>query len=762
MGPANGRSGLCAGAFPLIFVNSVEMSISDKESRGESEPNYGYGNGYNSGYGYGGYGDGDSGAHRSFQDYLLILRERIWYIIVVFLVVLSSAIVYTTSATPIYQSTATVHILRDDPTVMQVQAVVDTEIRGAEDLNTQVKLLESANLIEKVAERLTGDDLRQFLAPYQSGDEGDPVSPHEIIAKNRKIVPQRLSLVIAIQYEHPDRVIAAKIANYFVEEFINFNNRVRIEESLKAVDDLDDRARQQERKVQDLANELQRYREQNNLVSLDERRDIVTDRLKALGMRLTNVSTELKELEIRWNQLQRKGDDILAIADLPFVAVDLHIADLKQQVSAENIAIAELQQRYREKHPRMIEAQKKLNQTQQELSIAIQGVVNQLESQYDAAKQNLAQAKEDLAAQETESLALSRASVEYGARSRELSLNEVVLESIQSRMRETSLGATMDNQNARIIDRAQPSREGDYVSPNVILNIGLGFVGGIGLGLGFAFFVAFIDDRVKSSFDIESVIGVPLIGIIPQIKKMDPVDKAQVVSNNADRQVSEAFLTLHSALRMKEDSKNAKCILTTSTIPGEGKSFTTTNLALTFSAHGEKVVIVDCDLRKPNIHKTLRLENVKGVIDIVGGTSTLDDVVLKNIFPNLDVITTGGRAKNPTHVLNSRGFEEMILELRKRYDRVFIDTPPLAAVSDAMIVLPLVDGSIFTIFFNKVRRKAAQFAAKKLVESNVPVLGAVLNGLNLAVSGYYYAQYYDKSYKDYYVVMSKKDDTPER
>lgn len=741
------------------------MSLSDKESGVDSQSNGSYGSNYGNSYGYGGYGgygEADGTAHRSFQDYLLILRERIWYIIVVFLVVLSSAIVYTSSATPIYESTATVHILRNEATVMQVQAVVDTEIRGAEDLNTQVKLLESGNLIEKVAERLTGDDLRQFLAPYSTGEDSDPVTPHGIIGRNRKIVPQRLSLVIAIQYQHPDRVIAAKVANYFVEEFINFNNRVRIEESLKAVDDLDVRARQQEQKVEELAIALQSYKEKNNLVSLDERRDIVTDRLKALGMRLTQVSTELKEIEVRWNQLSRRKDDLLSIADLPFIASDPHIASLKQQVSAENISIAELQQRYRAKHPRMIEAKEKLLQTQSELSSAIRGVVNQIESQYEAAKQNFEQAKIDLAEQGTESLALSRASVEYDAKERELKLNEAILENIQSRMRETSLGATMDNQNARIIDRAQPAKEGDFVSPNIILNIGLGFVGGIGLGLGFAFFVAFIDDRVKSSFDIESVIGVPLVGIIPQIKKMDPIEKAQVVSNNADRQVSEAFLTLHSALRLKEESKNAKCILTTSTIPGEGKSFTTTNLALTFSAHGEKVVIVDCDLRKPNIHKTMQLENVKGVIDIVGGTATLDDVVIKNVFPNLDVITTGGRAKNPTHVLNSKGFEDMLKELRNRYDRVFIDTPPLAAVSDAMIVLPLVDGSLFTIFFNKVRRKAAQFAAKKLLESNVPILGAVLNGLNLAVSGYYYAQYYDKSYKDYYVVMSQKDDTPER
>jgi polysaccharide biosynthesis transport protein len=151
------------------------------------------------------------------------------------------------------------------------------------------------------------------------------------------------------------------------------------------------------------------------------------------------------------------------------------------------------------------------------------------------------------------------------------------------------------------------------------------------------------------------------------------------------------------------------------------------------------------------------LENLKGVIDVCAGKDSIAGVTIRNVQPNLDVIPAGGRAKNPTQILNSKAFEIMVSDLRKSYDRVFIDTPPLAAVSDALIILPLVDGSIFTIFFNKVRRKAAQFAAKKLLEANVPNFGAVLNGLNLAVSGYYYAQYYDKSYKDYYVVMSKSE-----
>jgi len=347
--------------------------------------------------------------------------------------------------------------------------------------------------------------------------------------------------------------------------------------------------------------------------------------------------------------------------------------------------------------------------------------------------------------------------VEYSQIEREYLTQNQILQGIVARKTETTMTSTFATQNARLVDQAVPPPENKPVSPNVPLNLGLGVVGGLGLGLALAFFVAFIDDRVKSSYDIEGVVGLPLIGIIPELKRLDPTEKAKVVSSNSDRQVAEAFRTLHSSLRLKDESKNAKVFLTTSTVPGEGKSFLTTNLAMTFAAHGEKVVIIDCDLRKPNIHKSLGLENLKGTIDVVSSRLSLDDVVVKNLLPNLDVVVAGGRAKNPTQILNSKGFEQLVADLRRRYDRVFIDTPPLAAVSDALIILPLVDGSLFTIYFNKVRRKAAQFSAKSLLEANVPNFGAILNGLNLAVSGYYYAQYYDKSYKDYYVSMSKNE-----
>jgi capsular exopolysaccharide synthesis family protein len=172
-------------------------------------------------------------------------------------------------------------------------------------------------------------------------------------------------------------------------------------------------------------------------------------------------------------------------------------------------------------------------------------------------------------------------------------------------------------------------------------------------------------------------------------------------------------------------------------------------------------------LRKPAVHKEFRIDNSKGLIDHCLGSISLDDAISRSVTDNLDVLPAGGRSKSPTQLLNSKQFEDMLVELRKRYKRVIFDTPPLGAVSDATVILPSMDGSLFVILFSRAKRKAAQHVARRLMDSNVPCFGAVLNGLDLAVSGYYYSQYYDKAYKDYYIVSddearSKEDeaDTP--
>ena len=404
-------------------------------------------------------------------------------------------------------------------------------------------------------------------------------------------------------------------------------------------------------------------------------------------------------------------------------------------------------QRFRPKYPTMAAAILSLNQSQAELAQALDNAAESVKEDYETALRNRDEAKAELARQEEEALKLDRFSVEYSTLENELNVNRELFSSILTRMRETSMSASIESQNARIIDQAGRPRIPS--SPNVGMNLGCGAAGGLCLGLTLAFVVAYIDDRVKSAYQIESVIGLPLVGIVPKIQSMDAPGRAKIVLTNAEPLAAEAFLTIHSNLRIKDQSRMAKAMLVTSTGPGEGKSFVTSNLALTFAKHGERTVLVDCDLRKPNVHNAFGIPNTRGVIDYCASGAALDSLIVRNLAPNLDVIPAGGQAVNPTNILNDERFGRLVAELRKRYDRVFFDTPPLAPVSDAMIVLPHVDGVFFTIRFNHVHISGAKFCARKILDSNVPCFGAILNSLDLSLSAYYYTEYYNKSYREY-------------
>lgn len=727
-----------------------QLNETSKPGRYGQAPGYGYpAYGYPS-YGYPSYGyrgTPDTSTQQSLRDYLLILRERIWYIAVTFLVVVSATLLYTFSLTPVYQSTATVQVFRREATVMRVEQVVESGINSAEDLNTQVNILQSGLIIQKVFDRLTPEDRSRFLAPYLK--PGEPAaSALSLLKANRTITPQRLSLIVAIEFRHPDREMAAKIANLMADEYIAYNAHVQVDESMKAVVELEQRANEQRKRVDEIANQLQAYREKNNLVSLDQRKDIVTEKLKELNNYVTQSSSLLQDAETRWKLVETARQGGRNLLDLSFVASVPSVSQLQQQVANLTIDVAQLSQRYRARHPKMIEAVNTLEEARRQLQLAIATSVAQVESQYQTALQNYELARAALASQEADSLSLDRFGVEYSNLARDYEVNEKLLEQILERMRETSVSGTIESPNARMVDQAVPG--GRPISPNYTLNLSLGMVGGLGLGLACAFFVAYVDDRIKNIYDVEGVLGLSLLSVIPHVRNLKKLEDVKgAVGSDPVGAIREAFATLYSALRLRDESKTARCILITSTISNEGKSFITSNLASTCASHGERVVVIDCDLRRPAINRAFHLENLMGLIDICSGQAQLDDVIVRSVQPNLDIIPTGGRAKNPTQILNSREFATTLSELKKRYDRVFIDTPPIGIVSDALIVLPLVDGSIYAVYFNKTKRKVAQYCVHRLLESNVPNFGAVLDGLVGGFSGYYTSSQLYRGKKDY-------------
>lgn len=720
-----------------------------KYSRYSNYGNYGYGYGY----GYGSNSE-ESGPQRTLKDYLFILRERVWYLLIVFFIIFLGSILYTFNKTKLYTASATLELLRDDPSVMASSGNLEfNEIRTAEDLNTHISKLESVSIIQGVEKRLQEDEITKLMAPYKGAFSfSGPLSPLEILAKNRKIIPRRMSLMVSISFTHPNPDIAARIANLFGDEYINSMLTQNIDASMKAVEDLRIRAEQKKDRVEELELKLAEYRELKKAVSLDKQENIAAEELASLNQIKTSAKMALDQSQTRWNLIQSYMQKNKNLWELPFISSQERVASLIRQISEIRIALSAQSKRYREKHPEMKLLLQQLEESKIELSVAVKNAVDNIEASFSEANQNFEQASKRLVEKERDMIELSKTRVEFNSLNRDLEVEQMTYQKLIALMAEQKIQVNIKNANARIIDKAYPPAADRPSSPNVLLNLAGGFFGGIFFGLGLVFFVTLIDDKVKSVFDIEASIGLPMLGIIPKVKKLDSVAKSHIVATHSDRHITENFRSMLSYLKINDHSKNASIFLITSTVPGEGKSFVSSNLALSFAANGERVLLLDGDLRLPNIAKSLQLENQSGVLDYINSEGeSIDDFILSEVYPNLDVLASGGKSKNPTAVLSDPKFESMLLQLRDSYDKIIIDSPPLAAVSDALNIVPMVDSVLYVVRFDTVKKSMAGSYVRKLWESKTPVVGAIMNNVALGLSSYYYSHYSNKKYSDYYI-----------
>ncbi len=710
----------------------------------------GYYGGYYYGEGYAGYGEAAPSPSRSLNDYLLILRERIWWLVVSVFVVFLGFALYTLNAPKIYRAVATVEILRQKDRVFQIEDVVRQEVTSAEDFNTQIKILESLTIVQAVDERIKGPLRARFLAPYERVLDAalrGTRSVSEILYRNRTIAPVRMSLVVNILYSHPDPEIAAVVANYFAEEYIDFNRNKQIEGSLRAVDELRTQADQQLAKIKEMEIRLADFKERHGTLSVDQSQDIDNAQLISLNAR---VEADKKAYDDTLNlvrQIEAARDRGEPLWELSFIASSPMVSDLLGKYTLQKIQLATLSKKFRDLHPSMMAAVKQLQETEAELERAVESAAAMIQNSHEIAKANLRASEQRLAQKQREMIELDRLRPEFHAMQRDLAISKELYNHYFSRLQQAAVTVAAEGQTARIIDRAvRPA--GPY-KPDITMNLIIGLVLGLGVGFGLVMLLALLDDKVKSAFDIESTLGVPLIGIVPHVFSIDPQEKARLVADHHDKNAVEAFRVIHSSLKLNEESRNAKVILLTSTIPSEGKTFVCTNCSITFAAHGERTLLLDADLRMPSIAKLLDVPGSPGLLQYVTENADLDSVIHKDFVPNLDILPSGGSSKTPTQILSSEKFTNLIHELRLRYDRIFIDTPPVATVSDALNIVPLVDGVLLIIRYNMVKRKTAGVSLRRLSESNVPILGAVLNNLNIHVVGYY-PHYYDKSYRHYH------------
>ena len=306
-----------------------------------------------------------------------------------------------------------------------------------------------------------------------------------------------------------------------------------------------------------------------------------------------------------------------------------------------------------------------------------------------------------------------------------------------------------------LIDRAVPNY-GPY-TPNKTRIARTCVMVGLLVFFGVAFGLSMVDDRVKSAWDIESFIGVNLLGIIPDLSNIKEEDKPMLTLTAKATPGVEAFLSVYSAVKIQSKLDYPKILLVTSTIPGEGKTLISCNLAGSFARHGRSTLLIDCDMRRPMLHRLFKMENDAGILTWAGEGASLEGDLLANphlgiirVADNLFLLRSGGRSKTPTEFLETPVFGKFIEQLKRRFDLIVIDSPPVGAVSDCLLIAEHTDEIIYVCRFNRAYRKHIRQFVTMLRDGKNELLGIVLNGLSPRRIEYYTNYRYYRSYKKYY------------
>ena len=715
--------------------------------------NYGAGNG---GYGYGNYGAssrGGAGESNPIQGYLLMLRERYWWILLSTLVFLTLSLLNTYNTVPEYRATGRLRVFRLAPTINGGSSAADDNFKivSNDDFFTAVEAMRSANIIEGVSRRLTTDERKLVLEPYQAGNIfSGPLTEQEVFAKQRGINPQRQTLVINVDFTHPNRDLARQVARLFCDSIKKYSE----DDRLMVTNPLVEKARIE---IETLEDKVRRLYEQKNdliknqkLLSIAKDTNTLTTERSVLVKDREETRKQIDENEILVSVIASYEKEGRPLGDIPQIRADSDVAATQTAISASKIRVSQMIETYTDQHPKLVAEREALKQLDNQLKEAVGQAIKSRRSSLENAKARLEAILRNLLAKEEEFSKLQAANVELERVDKDIKASEEFLGRMKLSYEEAKLRSSTSGTSTSISILDQPSVSDKPINKNYYFNALVGIGSGLLFGVVLIIVIGTLDDRIKSAKDVEGSLGLSLIGTVPRVTNTSGPDRALLARQDNDRIATEAIRSIYSALKVNPAVSKARVFLVTSTRPSEGKTFVVTNLALIFAQHSERVLVIDADLRLPNVGPSLGFTGDGGLSKWFNAEMTLDEAIVRDVAPGMDVLPVGLSCKNPTQVINNPKFLAMIDELRGRYDRIFIDSPPIGAVSDALHLLPKVDGVIYVVRYNTVNLRNATSCLARLREAQAPMLGVVLNAMSLRMASAY-TDTYDSSYRKYYV-----------
>ena len=699
--------------------------------------------------------DDDVIERRSLRDYYIILRERLWVALPLALVVAISMAYYQSRAIPLFRSSATMQIDKPEK-IVTTQSVVETGVDSDVELNTYLQVISSGKIRARVMESLTPQERQILQRPFLKDLPPGSAPPAGVDLGSLSVQSRRGTFLIDVSVSHRDPEAAALLANRYVQQFIQSlldkvggSNDYAVEYLQKRANQLLEAANTADQRLQD-------YMRAQNLVSLDNSTNIVQARLTTVNSALQGVRLERLAVEEQYTLVEKYRQDGRNLLEITSIAGYGSVPDLSKQLESLQRDQALLAERYLERHPKMINVSNAISVAKDQLDTAITLAIADLKTNLEKVRANEKSLEQEYTAQAKEQLRLRDLSIEYKSLENQAAVARNNYSQILDRLSQTTTSKYLEKIPVRPLDPAGPSGSPFTPDFNRITRTSVGF--GLLVFFGVAVGLSFIDDRIKSAWDIESFIGVNLLGIIPDLAALKDEEKYRIVLDNKNTSTGvEPFLSIYSSVKIHSKLDFPKSILVTSTIPGEGKTLISSNLAGCFARHGKAVLLIDCDLRRPMLHRHFNKSNDAGLITWFDSGAKLDGDLLNNpqlaittIGENLCLMSSGGRSKSPTQLLESPVFGQLLERLKKHFDLIIIDSPPLGAVTDSLLIAERVDEVVYVCRFNRAFRKHIRLYIKALRSGKNELLGVVLNGLSPRRIEYYSNYRYYRSYKKYY------------
>ena len=713
-------------------------------------------------------------------DRLNALLKHRFLIVTVFLLVLLAAIVRTFTITPMYRATSVLMIEDQRGTAAAVTGF-DTAPRAEYTdpepyYQTQLRILTGRELAGKVVQRLNLAAVPEFngRGPQRTGLAAVIHTMQEQvlgIIRNRTgaspanasaaggatldslidsflaavtVEPVRGTQLYNVSVQSATPELAARAADVLVEEYVKQNFAMRTDDTTKSLKFLAGEITKQKNQVEDSERAMAQYRETNNALSLEGGQNTVVASLTQVNDQYTRAKTEriLKEavyMQVKSLPQGRVPDSV------PAVAQNAGVQNLRLRLSELNRQRAALNERYGQRHPEVVQNASAIEDATSQYQAAVRGAVDTIRVEFETALNQEQRFAAALEASKGAAMDLNRKSVSYTVLEREAKSNRQIYEALLQRQNELQIVSNSGGNNVRPMDRAVVP--GQPYTPDVRRNLLLGSLAGLLLALGLVFAIDYLDDTIKTPEDITRRLKLPFLGLVPAMKG----NSQALLTQSSDHEFGEAFRALRTSLVFSSGVEGTRVIVLTSAQPVEGKTTTACNIATVLAFGGSRVLLIDADMRRPNIAKTLGIENNVGLSHLLAGQASARQAIRATSVQNLWVMTAGVIPPNPSELLGSERMKTLIANLQRGpFDWVIVDTPPVLAVTDAVILGQWVSGVVFVIGAEMTQRRLADRAIETLMAGRPHLLGVVLNRVDLERNKYYYSRYYGYKYKSYY------------